>query len=319
MVDRIQNLLDRVPGYSGYRDKERRRDEDKRVRVTVADSIGQIGAKVQEEGRTLANARQLGDIEAVEALYQRVTLLGNRIRNATYGYAGLFDDVKVDEVALDQLGRFDRQMGKELATLDAAASAVQAAGSDPGAIAPAVAKANAELARLETLWEGRAAVVATGQPTSDQKALALLDATATAPQRPAPAAPQLRPGAALSILGDNFIVDVTMLVTGDGATLSLARIGANDWLLQASGPTELLARLKESEAADGGAAGPRQNGRCTITAKDGTTQTTAVAFALQTSGDASVTVQIDFSNETRTLTGNKIAADDVEIFGQPAQ
>lgn len=317
MVDRIQGLLDRVPGYSGYRDKERRRDEDKRVRVAVAESIGQIASGVQDAGRTLADARQLQDIQAVEALYQRTTLLENRIRNATYGYAGLFDDVKVDEAALDQLARFDRQMGKELTALDGAASAVQAAGTDPGAIGQALANANGELTRLETLWNGRAAVIATGRPTSDQKALDLLDAASAPPTPAAPAPPQVLPGAALAILGDNFIVDLTMVVTGSDETLNLARIGPGDWLLQASGKAEVVARLKESGQAPAGqtAGSP---GRCVITGKDGSSQTAAVTYALVTAGDA-ISAQIGFSDETRSFSGNKIAADDVEIFGQPAR
>lgn len=313
MTERIQGWLDRVPGYSGYRDKERRRDEDKRVRVAIADSIKRIAGKVQEAGRALANARQMQDIQAVESLYQRITLLGNKVRNATYGYAGLFDDVKIDEAALDQLGRFDRQMGKELDTLDAAASAVQAAGSDPAAIGKAVASGNDEMARLETLWESRSAVITSGRPTSDQKALALLDESAKPPPRPA--APRLRPGAALSILGDNFIVDLTMEVTGNGEALNLARIGTSDWLLQASGAADVTARLKETGADNRPA--PDQNGRVTITSKDGSTQQAAVTYALNVS-DADVKVRIDFGDESRAFAGNKIAPDDVDIFGQPA-
>lgn len=318
MTDRVQRLFDRVPGYSGYRDKERRRDEDKRVRVALADSVDQTAEKVQDAGRALANARQMQDIQAVESLYQRTTLLGTKMRNATYGYAGLFDDVKIDDAALDQLGRFDRQMGQELSALDAAATAVQAAGLDPGIIEQAVASATAELSRLETLWDGRSSVISAGKPTSDQKALALLDETPAQP-----AAPQLRPGAALSVLGENFIVDLTIDVSGGDETLNLARVGTGDWLLQASGATELTARLTESapRPREPAPTTSRDSGRCTITNKDGTTQTTAVAYSLQSSGTghAQVVVQIDFGNEVRTMTGNKIAPDDVEIYGQPAQ
>lgn len=321
MTDRMQRLLDRVPGYTGYREKERRRDEDKRVRVAVADSIDQIAGKVQDAGRTLANARQLQDIQAVESLYQRITLLGTKVRNATYGYAGLFDDVQVDEGALDQLGRFDRQMGKELIALDAAAGAVQAAGTDPGALGKALASASNELSRLEALWNGRASVITSGKPTSDQKALALLDEPTRKPVHTE--MPQLRPGAALSVLGDNFIVDLTMDVTGNDETLNLARIGTNDWLLQAAGASTVTARLKEMATADVVAQHPTpgDNGRCTITSKDGKTQTAAVTYTLQAASatEGAVTVQIDFGDETRTMAGNKIAADDVEIFGQPAQ
>lgn len=321
MTDRVQRLLDRVPGYTGYRDKERRRDEDERVRVAVADSIDQSAAKVQEAGRALANARQMQDIQAVESLFQRITLFSGKIRHATYGYAGLFDDAKVDDAALDQLGRFDRQMGTELTALDQAAGAVLAAGSDPGAIGKSVSSANGELSRLQTLWNGRSSVISSGQPTSDQRALALLETPAQSPATVA--VPGLRPGAALSIQGDNFIVDGTMDITGSSQTLNLARIGPGDWLLQATGAVVVSARLKEIAKGSTGTAGgaQRDNGRCTITNRDGTTRSTAVAFSMQTSNtnDAAVSVEIDFGDETRTMTGNKIAADDVEIYGQPAQ
>jgi hypothetical protein len=49
-------------------------------------------------------------IVAMERAVMKLQLLIDRIRNATYGYAGLFDAIKVDEAALDALYDFDQSM-----------------------------------------------------------------------------------------------------------------------------------------------------------------------------------------------------------------
>src|SRR5699024_5690694 len=56
---RITNLLHSFPGYTGYRDKEDRRDDDKRIRVAVADRIQQSIDRLTSWNAELAAAREL--------------------------------------------------------------------------------------------------------------------------------------------------------------------------------------------------------------------------------------------------------------------
>src|SRR3712207_1660324 len=103
----MREILDRVPGYRGYRLKEERRDADRRVRAAVADSYAAQLARVERIGRELANARRLGEIAAVERASQAIRHYVDRVRTASAGYGGLFGERDVDGVALDQLRLFD--------------------------------------------------------------------------------------------------------------------------------------------------------------------------------------------------------------------
>src|SRR5215212_5078911 len=91
---RVASLLNKIPGYSGYRNKESRRDEDRRLREELAREYGQIAQRLAE----------IGNVERVERALRRFT---DRLRTATYGYGGLFSDRSIDERALDQLQAFD--------------------------------------------------------------------------------------------------------------------------------------------------------------------------------------------------------------------
>jgi hypothetical protein len=69
---KLQQALDRVPGYRGYRLKEERRDADRRVREAVAAAYAEQLARVELIGRDLANARRLGEIGADERASQAI-------------------------------------------------------------------------------------------------------------------------------------------------------------------------------------------------------------------------------------------------------
>jgi hypothetical protein len=58
----------------------------------------------------LTNAVRLGELPALERANQRLQLVIDRLRTASYGYAGLFDAVKIEQQELDQLYAFDSQL-----------------------------------------------------------------------------------------------------------------------------------------------------------------------------------------------------------------
>ncbi len=62
--DLIQRGLNKFPGYKGYRDKEDRRDEDKRVRTAIADRIAAMVDKLTAYNATLSAARQFDSLSA---------------------------------------------------------------------------------------------------------------------------------------------------------------------------------------------------------------------------------------------------------------
>ena len=95
------DLLKIIPGYSGYRAKEGRRDEDKRVRTELARQYETIAQELGAQQGELVRAQRFVEIGSVERLERALRLFIDRLRTATYGYGGLFSDNPIDEHALD--------------------------------------------------------------------------------------------------------------------------------------------------------------------------------------------------------------------------
>lgn len=106
----LDELVAKIPGFRGYKEREVRRDADRVVRQHVSALLEEerkrlngLQLQLLEEGRV----DLLDDLERVGTKVQGVI---NRLRTAAYGYAGLFDAVKVNEEQLDALYRFDEKL-----------------------------------------------------------------------------------------------------------------------------------------------------------------------------------------------------------------
>jgi hypothetical protein len=106
----VEKLAKIIPGYSGYKEKELRREADKLLRGQVADKLDEQRKRLSELQVQLINQAQIEYLDDLDRAVSKLQLLIDRIRTASYGYAGLFDAVKVKEEQLDALYEFDNQM-----------------------------------------------------------------------------------------------------------------------------------------------------------------------------------------------------------------
>jgi len=152
LVDKIQegqNFLEKIasaiPGFKGYRAKERRRDADRISREHMATVLE--GAK-KDLDTLSANASRVGELDAIndiETARKRLDKVAARIRYADRGYAGFFDAVKVDDAVLERVYRFDLAL---LGGVEEAREASRAAGAAAGGVGPAL---QGFIARLDAL------------------------------------------------------------------------------------------------------------------------------------------------------------------------
>ena len=156
---KFEELVGKVPGYAGYKQKEQRREADKLLRLHVARQYEELLRRLSEVQYALTARGRLASIVTLERAAMKLQLLIDRIKTASYGYAGLFDAIKVDEAALDRLYSFDLAMlegVKELsAVLDKLSEAAEAE-------ATTAAEANdlvAVLERLNTTFSQRHDVI----------------------------------------------------------------------------------------------------------------------------------------------------------------
>jgi hypothetical protein len=114
----LEKLADAIPGVKDYREKEARRDTDKRFREYLAKRIDASRATLDEMKREQLNAGNLAELDDVDLLSQKLFRIANTIRHASYGYAGFFDQVKIQEAELDRIYQYDLSLVGDVEALE---------------------------------------------------------------------------------------------------------------------------------------------------------------------------------------------------------
>lgn len=125
-MDPFKKLASYIPGFSGYVERQNRRDADKLVRDTVARRFGELLTRTSNLQKDLISAKKIEFVDDVEQASLQLQTFINKIGTAARGYAGLFDAVKINQKELEQLYTFDlaffdvaEQLGHALDTLEA--------------------------------------------------------------------------------------------------------------------------------------------------------------------------------------------------------
>lgn len=106
----LEKLTAKIPGYKGYKDKEQRREADKLLREQLALELDDQQKRMSELQIQLLNSGQIEYVDDLDRAVTKIQLLSDKVKSASYGYAGLFDAVKVKEEQLDALYEFDNRM-----------------------------------------------------------------------------------------------------------------------------------------------------------------------------------------------------------------
>ena len=99
--------LGKLPGFNGYFDREQRRMADKLLRETVAARYEEQWRRISSLQRDLISQGGLAYVDDLEGAAIKLRQFIDRIRTATYGYAGFFDAVKVNSEELEKLYQYD--------------------------------------------------------------------------------------------------------------------------------------------------------------------------------------------------------------------
>ena len=153
----LERLVDKIPGFKGYQNRELRRDVDKMQREHLAKQIGEIKGAARDKVRDYTDAGQIGALSQFERIDQALDGLSQRIRFADYGQSGFFDPVKIGEAELERLYAFDLAFVDVVTALGASVRSLPRAG-DAGVEESAKAVL-AQVTALESRWEDRANVI----------------------------------------------------------------------------------------------------------------------------------------------------------------
>ncbi len=106
----LEKLVSKIPGYSGYKEKEMRRESDKLLRETIATQMNVQLQRLDSLQQQLITAGRFEYLDEMGSAATRLRTFIDRIQKASYGYAGLFDAVRVKEEELDRLYDFDARL-----------------------------------------------------------------------------------------------------------------------------------------------------------------------------------------------------------------
>lgn len=157
--NKAEELFAKIPGYRGYKQKETRREADKLLRMHVAREYEASLRRIAALQRDLSDAGELRLVFQLDRAMAKLQLLADRIKTAAYGYAGLFDALKVDEEVLDALYAFDLAMLDGAGQVNSTLDALAASGSDPSVLAKEIQELVALLDKLNDTFSKRQDVI----------------------------------------------------------------------------------------------------------------------------------------------------------------
>lgn len=105
--DIFQKLLSHVPGFKGYIERSQRRAADKLLRDQVALRYSELASRAARLQKALADSGEFDLLDETEGIALRLRTFVDRIKNASYGYSGFFDALKINEQELTKLYTFD--------------------------------------------------------------------------------------------------------------------------------------------------------------------------------------------------------------------
>lgn len=106
-MDFVKKLASYIPGFNGYIERQNRRAADKLLRESVADRFEELWKRTSNIQTDMVNEGMIALMDDMEQAAIQLRTFADKIRTATYGYAGFFDAVKIKEDELAQLYQFD--------------------------------------------------------------------------------------------------------------------------------------------------------------------------------------------------------------------
>ena len=129
--DLLGKIRKTLSGFVGYLDRENRREADKLLRATIASRYEQQWGRISTIQRQMIEAGNLEQVDQLEAAAIKLRTFIDRVKVASYGYAGFFDAVRINETELQKLYSYDLQLLEDVNSISSAVDNVEASmGSD---------------------------------------------------------------------------------------------------------------------------------------------------------------------------------------------
>lgn len=160
-IDPFKKLASYIPGFSGYVERQNRRDADKILRETVARRFSEHWTRSSNLQAELVSKGMIQYVDDLEKANLALRTFIDKISTAARGYSGLFDAVKINEKELEAIYQFDLAFFELGDKVEGALNNLEASLGDEEAL-PAAIRNLTSLARLAVETFERRSEVVTG-------------------------------------------------------------------------------------------------------------------------------------------------------------
>ena len=160
-VDPFKKLVSFIPGFSGYIERQNRRDADKLLRETVARRFEEQWTRASSLQVDMVNNGMLSYVDDMEKASLALRTFIDKISTAARGYSGMFDAVKINEKELEAIYQFDAAFFDLADQVKSGLDNVEASMGDEAAL-PAAIRNITSLSRLAVETFERRSEVVTG-------------------------------------------------------------------------------------------------------------------------------------------------------------
>ena len=109
-----ERIVAALPLFRGYKEKELRRESDRLIRNHLYQRLTEARKDLKEIFQKLSDNRIQEVLTDMDRFIMRFDRITEKINHASYGYAGFFNIVKVDEPKLDKMIEFDNGLLAEV-------------------------------------------------------------------------------------------------------------------------------------------------------------------------------------------------------------
>jgi hypothetical protein len=102
-----EKVTAKVPGFKGYKEKELRRESDRLIRDSITQRISKARSGMKEVFQALSDQKLQEVMVKMDRLIMCFDRVMEKVNHASYGYAGFFNVVKINEEYLDKMIAFD--------------------------------------------------------------------------------------------------------------------------------------------------------------------------------------------------------------------
>jgi hypothetical protein len=120
----LERIMAHIPGISGYREREGRRETDRRVREFLAGRLDEGRSALAALRNAATDAGELKTLDAIGRLDRILQKSVSSLRYADYGFSGVFDQLKIREAELDQICGYDAGLVSDVVALSDALRAL---------------------------------------------------------------------------------------------------------------------------------------------------------------------------------------------------